>query len=252
MEDSYHDDQQHTSQKYPLGKTRVLVVDDHELTQDVVKAMLEHINCDVCVATSGKEAIEIVQQRLFDIVFMDCVMPGMDGFETTRIIRELEAQPAGLFHRYLASLDEPCDPATSDEDPRQRPYENSRETTEGINAKKHTTVCHTPRNLATSDEHPIPQKSYENSRRIMLVAGKNTRSVPRDLATSDEHPIPGSPMKITEEPHGLAGKNTRSVPIIAFTAGILDVEKFLDAGMDDLLTKPVYLSQLEDKLRQWG
>jgi len=80
----------------------------------------------------------------------------------------------------------------------------------------------------------------------------NTRSVPRDLATSDEHPIPGSPMKITEEPHGLAGKNTRSVPIIAFTAGILDVEKFLDAGMDDLLAKPVYLAQLEDKLRQWG
>jgi len=41
------------------------------------------------------------------------------------------------------------------------------------------------------------------------------------------------------------------LPIIAFTAGILDVEKFLAADMDDILAKPVYLAQLEDKLRQW-
>jgi len=211
-DNSYDNDQQHTSKKYPLGKTRVLLVDDHELTQDVVKAMLEHINCDVEVATSGKDAIKIVQQRLFDIVFMDCIMPGMDGFETTRTIRKLEEQPAGLLHRYLATLDE---------DPRQRPYENSRETTEGINAKKHTTVC------------PIPQKFYEYARRTMLVAGKNTRSVP--AGKKGHHRAPAC----------------ARLPIIAFTAGILDVEKFLAADMDDILAKPVYLAQLEDKLRQW-
>jgi len=193
MDDSY-DDQQHTSQEYPLGKIRVLLVDDHVLTQNVVKAMLEHINCDVCVATNGKEAINLVQERLFDIVFMDCIMSDMDGFETTRTIRKLEAQPLGLFQRYLTSLDE---------GPRQYP----------------------------------------------------SSTTPRNLATSEEHPIPGSPMRISDESSGLAGtKSTRvcRVPIIAFTAGIFDIEECLAAGMDDLLCKPVNLVQFKEKLRQWA
>lgn len=68
-------------------KYKVLVVEDNVTNQQVAKAMLSKLNLEVDIANDGKEAIEKLKKNDYDIVFMDIEMPGIDGYETTRIIR---------------------------------------------------------------------------------------------------------------------------------------------------------------------
>ena len=68
--------------------TRVLVAEDNPVNQLVIETMLEDLDCDVSVAENGIEAIELLKTEPFDIVFMDCQMPEMDGYEATRLARE--------------------------------------------------------------------------------------------------------------------------------------------------------------------
>ena len=70
---------------------RVLVVDDNITNQKVASLMLEEMNCRVDVAANGREAIEMIELLPYDLVFMDCEMPVMDGFEATAEIRKRHA-----------------------------------------------------------------------------------------------------------------------------------------------------------------
>lgn len=63
---------------------RVLVVDDNAVNADVVARLLTAIGVQSDVATSGAQALRRVASRRYDVVLMDCEMPEMDGFETTR------------------------------------------------------------------------------------------------------------------------------------------------------------------------
>ena len=69
---------------------KALVVDDIETNQYVTKEMLEIFGVEVVTVGSGFKALEKLQNEDFDIVFMDCQMPDMDGFEKTLRIRQLE------------------------------------------------------------------------------------------------------------------------------------------------------------------
>lgn len=68
----------------------ILMVDDDPTIQKVGKAILEHCGCRVEVSGSGGEAVEAFARQKFDLIFMDCHMPGMDGYVTTGAIREME------------------------------------------------------------------------------------------------------------------------------------------------------------------
>lgn len=70
--------------------SKVLLVEDNIVNQKVAKKMLEKMGCNVAVAANGQECVEMQQQFSYDIVFMDCQMPVMDGFEATRALRDSE------------------------------------------------------------------------------------------------------------------------------------------------------------------
>ncbi len=71
----------------PRGRGRLLVVDDTPLNVLVATRILQRLGYETREATSGAAALEILAEDDIDLVFMDCQMPEMDGFETTRSIR---------------------------------------------------------------------------------------------------------------------------------------------------------------------
>ena len=79
---------------------RVLLVEDNEVNQRVARKMIESFGCGVGVAKHGLDAIQRLREQDFDLIFMDCQMPEMDGYETTRYVRR---QP-GLFNIPIIAL----------------------------------------------------------------------------------------------------------------------------------------------------
>ncbi len=70
----------------------VLLVEDNRINQEVGRLMLEKIGCRVTIAENGVAALAVLDTQQFDLIFMDCHMPEMDGFEATIKIRSEEAE----------------------------------------------------------------------------------------------------------------------------------------------------------------
>lgn len=75
--------------KYFSG--RVLLVDDHEINRMMAETFLIKMGVTVVHAENGKQAVDLWQAEHFDLIFMDVQMPIMDGYQSTRKIRQLES-----------------------------------------------------------------------------------------------------------------------------------------------------------------
>ncbi len=84
---------------------RVLVVDDNPITMRVVLKMLEKLGVAAESAIAGKEAVLKCRENRFDVVLMDCQMPGMDGYEATRRIKSEVDNPPRIIAFTASSYD---------------------------------------------------------------------------------------------------------------------------------------------------
>ncbi len=93
------DDTQPAGEPWPQGKDtltplnyqcHVLVAEDVEVNQAIAREMLGSLGCDVTIVNNGEQAVEKFRSGNFDLVFMDCQMPIMDGYEAAGRIRDLE------------------------------------------------------------------------------------------------------------------------------------------------------------------
>jgi PAS domain S-box-containing protein len=80
---------------------RILVVEDHPVNQKVLAHQLREMGLQYALATSGRQALDLLAQDDFDLVLMDWQMPEMDGLEATRQIRQL---PTAVRHIPIIAL----------------------------------------------------------------------------------------------------------------------------------------------------
>jgi len=74
----------------PQFEGKALVVEDSRVNQQVAKMMIKKLGLEVDIAENGKIGVEMYQKADYKIVFMDCQMPVLDGFEATKLIRAIE------------------------------------------------------------------------------------------------------------------------------------------------------------------
>lgn len=87
--------QTHSSEASPKStfEIKVLLVEDNKINQKLASKMLAKIGCDITLANDGVEALKLIEPDKFDLVFMDCQMPNLDGFGCTKEIRS-----SGLYN----------------------------------------------------------------------------------------------------------------------------------------------------------
>lgn len=73
-----------------LPDAKVLIVDDTEINLVVAKMLLEPLEMEIDTATNGREALTLIARKKYDMIFMDHMMPVMDGVEATKALREMD------------------------------------------------------------------------------------------------------------------------------------------------------------------
>ena len=76
---------------------KILIVDDEDMMRLTMSAILGDIGCEVSEASDGYEAIELVKKDMFNIIFMDIKMPGINGVDTYLEIKKISPNSAVIM-----------------------------------------------------------------------------------------------------------------------------------------------------------
>jgi PAS domain S-box-containing protein len=99
-----HQRRQAAENRQPLPRLHVLLVEDNHINQKVISSMLESLGADVALAGDGAAALERLRDDRFDIILLDCHMPGMDGFQAVTAIRRHERDENDGRHQIVIAL----------------------------------------------------------------------------------------------------------------------------------------------------
>ena len=85
-----------------LSRARILMAEDNIVNQKIAVRLLEKLGCRVDVVANGLEVVKALDSLPYDLVFMDCQMPEMNGYEATAAIRKQEEKTG--FHRTIVAI----------------------------------------------------------------------------------------------------------------------------------------------------
>lgn len=78
------------TEQIPKKSAKILLVEDNIINRMLSQRFLRNLNAEVDMVEDGKEAVSITSRKQYDLIFMDCQMPIMDGFQATRLIRRTQ------------------------------------------------------------------------------------------------------------------------------------------------------------------
>jgi len=87
-----------------LGKLRILLAEDNIVNQKVTMTYLSQLGCQADLAENGKQVLEFMQSKDYDVILMDCQMPLLDGYATTQAIRQLESTAKTSKHVVIIAM----------------------------------------------------------------------------------------------------------------------------------------------------
>ena len=72
-------------------KRKILLIDDHDSVLKLLEAVLKVRNYEVCYASNGAEGLEKAQKEMPDLILLDVMMPGMDGFKVCQALKQADS-----------------------------------------------------------------------------------------------------------------------------------------------------------------
>jgi CheY-like chemotaxis protein/signal transduction histidine kinase/HPt (histidine-containing phosphotransfer) domain-containing protein len=258
---------------------RILLAEDNPVNQLVAIGMLNELGHETTVVADGNEAVAKFKEQGFDLVFMDCQMPELDGYMATQAIRDWEADqdraPTAIIALTANALsgdrDRCLDAGMSD-------YVSKPFTLEKLGAV-------ISRNIQPSADADAVADDQSDSNARVLIVDDNTinqqvtkamldelgydsgvasngnealralRLTQFDLVLMDCHMPIRNGYDTTREIRRLeeqSSSNTR-IPIVALTADLMqnNRQRCLECGMDDYVSKPFTGEQLRVVLKRW-
>lgn len=267
--------------KYSFKGAEVLLAEDNRVNQSFATEILENLGCKVTLAITGKEAVEKVKCQHFDIIFMDCQMPEMNGFYASRAIKNMvlegkleDAPIIALTANTLKGDREHCLEAGMNDylSKPMRKYQIIemliKWLPEGLKNKVDPAVedmrRHKGAKILLVEDNRINLEfaketlekygcSVETARngRIAIDRIKDNKF---DIIFMDVQMPEMDGLTATSQIREIEAQKLLSrVPIVALTANAMrdDREKCIEAGMDDYIPKPIRKHQIGEMLDKW-
>jgi len=255
----------------------VLVVDDNETAGNILKTQLEHWKLLPVVASSGKNALDVLSQVSFDLVITDLNMPEMDGILLAQLIRNqypkipvilLNAPNDERYKKHAelfgAVLDKPVkqhilfDNILSEFRHKDKSVIHEKVT---INKLSEDFSKQYPLHILIAEDNPINQKwttKILSRLGYQTVIAENGKQV-LEVVSNEQYDLILMDVQMPEMDGLEATRMIRlclqaQPVIIAMTANVMhgDRQACMQAGMDDYISKPVELNELVNMLEKWA
>jgi len=212
-----------------VSKQKILIIEDDKNISKLVRYNLEKAGYDCAAALSGEEGLKLLGKERFDLVLLDIMLPGMDGFETCREIRQREALN-GIPVVILTARAQEVDRIVGLE----------------LGADDYVVKPFSPRELILRIKAILRRGKAEEAAKDILKAGTLTVDIPRHTVTVHHRPIDLAPMefKLLATMMGRRGRVQTREKLLS------DVWEF-DAEIDTR-TIDTHIKRLREKLGKAG
>jgi CheY-like chemotaxis protein len=262
-----------------VKKPHVLLAEDSRVNQEFASETLIKIGCDVTIASNGQEVLKFLEEKRYDLILMDCEMPIMNGYETSRQVQKL------IKEKDYAEIPIIALTGNDSKEAHERTL-NSGMVDHVVKPMRRNKMLeilmkHLPDHFGKNISSP---DKFLGNYRVLLVEDNRTNcefcveimeslglsvvtaangqaalDVLADNTNFDiifmdcQMPVMDGYQATREILKNQQIQNWKKIPIIALTANAMkgDREKCLAAGMDDYVPKPVYREDVKNILAKW-